>query len=234
MKNKLIKLVSVYHEKGASGLYRSLILYFYDNIFSYNIETYYVFRVNLAITVYAKTESNDVIKIDSNNILQVKQLVQFWPLYYRQSKSNDEIMMDIYSRFNDGDECFACINKGKIIAMGWIGYTNNYMLKGVAKKIGLKKDEAISHFYYVDDAHRGKGIQILLKNYIYSYIKEEKDLKTAYTYVGVHNIASLINNIKINQEYRILHHISITFMCFDFNLYPKYKIERWLNSLTQL
>lgn len=221
------KLISIYQKKGILSLVVYIIKYLHINIFSYSIESYYVFKKELRI--YNKRyEKNTLIKIiNPDDISDIKKLIKFWPEYFRFSMNDSDLQAYINKCFSNGDECFLVINNEEIIAMAWIGYSNNYMLNGMAKKINLKKDEAISHRHYVNEEHRGKKLQLHLKEYMFNYLRSEKGINTVYTYVGVHNIAGVLNNMRTNEQYMILNHISLKVLWNRINIFPGFYKEIW-------
>ena len=102
-----------------------------------------------------------------------------------------------------------------------MGYENNHMLNTIAKKDGLKSDEAIIHRVYVDKENRGLGIQKFLSTYIKLYLKES-NFNLVRTYTGINNIASIINNMHTYDRYKVIYHLRTTAFAVEFNLFPKY------------
>lgn len=147
------------------------------------------------------------------------ELVRFWPDYYKFSRSDDEIRRSISYYWSCGDECFCAKFQGEIIAMSWIGYQNNYMLKSLARKIGLRRNEVILHRAFVNPEFRGNNIYTFLLTAHFRYARE-KGYDRSYAYVGVKNMGSILTHLSLCTEFRLLHHLRLTTLGLHWNLFP--------------
>lgn len=190
------------------------------NLLSVQLETYYVFEKDLTkpIPVVEPKIDVEIGKLEPSK-QNLAELVRFWPDHFKFSRSDEEIGRSISYYWNCSDECFCAKFHGQIIAMSWIGYQNNYMLKSVARKIGLKQNEVLLHRSFVAPEFRGNSIFKSLLTARYRYAKE-KGHDRAYTYVGIKNIGSILTHLSIGSEFRILHHLRLTTLGMHWDLFP--------------
>jgi Acetyltransferase (GNAT) family len=190
------------------------------NLFSMRFDTYYVFEKDLTKPMPAVEPKLDleICKLEPSQ-QSLADLARFWPDYFRYSRSDNEIRSAISNYWSCGDECFFANFHGRIIAMSWIGYQNNYMLKSVAKTIGLRQNEVILHRAFVKPEFRGNNIYGCLLTAQYRYAKE-KGYDRAYTYVGINNTGSILTHLRLCSKFRILHHLRITALGMHWDLFP--------------
>jgi hypothetical protein len=222
IRSKYIKLTTIINERGLGFAAESIMRYFSRIFFRIELESYYTFESDLsAISNFDNSIKPVEVSKLNNSDTDIKKLIAFWPDYYRFKRSDSTLEDDIKKYFKVGDECFCAVIDNKIVGMMWVGYEKNYMLKTMAKKDGLKSDEAIIHRVFVSKEHRGHRIQNFLSIYIMMYLKRN-NFKKVRTYVGINNIAAIISNMKIYDKYKIIYHLKVTIFVFEFNLFPKY------------
>ena len=227
---RLKKLAYLLEQKGFNETLLCLAKYLRINTFSYSLETYAVFRTSLDKSMPIGEFGIDVeiCKIQ-NSDKDIDELISFWPDFFRFSRTDEKLRQDISGCFECGDECFCVRYNNKIVGMKWIGYQYNYMLKSMAKKIGLNKEEVIFHRIFLDEEIRGKRIYPFLGSFLSNYAKN-KGYKRWFAYVGVRNLASLRAHLRMCDEYLMLHHFQITLFGISFNFFPGYSEEsKWIS-----
>jgi GNAT superfamily N-acetyltransferase len=234
IKSKYIKLTTNFENEDFKSAARSILKYITNSLFRIELETYYTFELELTSTrnIERAKIPIEIIKID-NNCSEIKRLVDFWPDYFRFGRSGILLENDIKKYFKAADECFCAVIDSTIVGMMWVGYENNHMLNTIAKRDGLKSDEAIIHRVYVNKEHRGFGIQKFLSTYIKLYLKE-RNFKLVRTYTGINNIASIINNMQTYDRYKVIYHLRITAFAVEFNLFPKYPADWQLTKKSRI
>jgi GNAT superfamily N-acetyltransferase len=190
------------------------------------LEAYYVVELDLEGFVPPKFRQIDhsIVKLSNKNS-DIGELVEFWPDDYRFGRNSEKIKIAILSHFADGDECFLAMVDGEIAGMLWVGYQGNYMLKDMVQKDGLDNKEAIIHRAYVSPKFRGYNLHAHLSSHIKSYLKE-KGYKRTRGYIGINNLASILNTIKTNDRYKTLYHLKIDLFRKSLHFFPNYT-SRW-------
>jgi len=195
-----------------------------ENILKISLESYYVFEKDLDANM--KMEKSridlDVVRLNKQNYISyIDALIGFWPDYFRFNRDNIELKKDIVYYFQCGDECFVAMHNEKIVAMEWCGHKENYMIKTVGKKIGLKEDEVILHRLFVNEEYRGNNIHPFLSSYIKNLL-HMNNIKKIYGYVGTSNMIAILSNMKMNDRCRFIYHVQIVILGFSVNLFPKF------------
>lgn len=219
---------------GKHGVIKAITIvlnYLKSNIFSCSIETYYVFEkdLNKPIPVISPKINVILYKIDLNQS-NINDLITYWPNYFRFSRTDEELKRSLIYYLNCGDECFCVKYNNTIVGMIWLGYQNNYMLKSLAAKIGLRKDEAILHRLYVNSDLRRQHVSSFMLSSCMNYIKV-KGYNKCFVYVGIRNISSILVCIKKFDKYRIIHCLEIVLLGIRFNIFPEYSRDDKLLSL---
>ena len=219
---KLKKIAGLLKEKGIKETLSHILKYLKANAFNYSLETYAVFKTALdkPIPVIKPRLELEIYKLQ-NNGHDIDEIISIWPDYFGPSKTDAGLKKVITYYFNCGDECFCVKHNNKIVGMAWVGYQHNYMLKSMAQKIGLTKDEVILHRGFVNEEVRGNRIYGFLLTSVSNYVRD-KGYKKWLAYVGAKNIASLGVHSRICDEYRLIHHLQITVCGIILNIFPEY------------
>jgi len=224
---KIKKLFHLFNEKGALNTIMYLMSYLKNNFLNIYLESYYVFETDLSRFSDIETPKirAKIYKIE-NCVSDIKDLVRFWPDYYRFGRSDHELEMSVQYYMRCGDECFCIIVDGAIVGMLWVGYEGNYMLKSIAKKDGLSNNEAIIHRAYVSESARGNKLLAFLSTSIRKSLKDRGFVRTR-SYVGINNVATIVTSLKIDDRYHILYHLELHIFGIRLNFFPNYS-KSWL------
>jgi len=219
--SKFSKLKSLINERGITSGCTYLLKYLYRNIFSYSLETYYVFELKIDRDLPVVKPGIDVEFNMVKDEDGIDELVSFWPYYFRFGRTNDELKRSIRSYFESGDECLCVKHKGKLVGMAWAGYQGNYMLKSLGRKIGLRQGEAILHRGYISEDMRGNNLYACLLTSLSNHVRK-KGCGKWFAYVGIKNTASIKVHSKIADGYRMLNHLNLRVIGMTFHLFPGY------------
>lgn len=190
-----------------------------DNALNIRFESYLVFQIRSRPIEIIQPKAAVRIQKFGPEDSDMDRLVRFWPESMRYSRTDRELTMSLKADFKNGDECFCAMFNGEIVSMAWIGYQNNYMLKSLAKKIGLKKKEAIIQRGYTREGFRGKRIYSFLLSSLCSYCFENQ-LERCYSYVGVRNAASISVHKKIFDSWFFMRHMQVILLGYVINFFP--------------
>jgi hypothetical protein len=189
-----------------------------------NLEAYYVLETDLdapAAGIWLQLPANVVIRKLSDSAKDIDDLIPIWSDYRGTPIAHRELRNTIRRYLDKGDECFCAVIDGEIVGMLWVGYANNRMLKKMAARDGLAPDEAIVHRGFVRGAYRGRKLHIVLNEAILDDLRR-RGFRRIRRYVGINNIASIINNFRVNDRCRTLYHVEVHLAGLSFNFFPGY------------
>ena len=165
-----------------------------------------------------------IVKFSKKNS-DIGELVEFWPDDYRFGRNDEKIKIAILSHFADGDECFLAMVDGEMArdVLGWIPgklHAQRHGPKGRVRQQGSHHPPRL-RFTEIQRIN----LHAHLSSHIKSYLKE-KGYKRTRGYIGINNLASILNTIKTNDRYKTLYHLKIKFLRKQFNIFPNYT-SRW-------
>lgn len=197
-------------------------------IFNYFFDVYYLFKLDLGgNTIVNNLELADgysTLLINSIDNAFFNSLVSLWEKAYTKKRIN--AIGEVTSTLLRGDVCIAAIYQGELVGMCWSGEHAAINDLPFASLLKNEKSVGIGHNHYVDPEHSGKKLQRILtiETLIYAH---NKGLKAYYVFVGVKNIVSTINLVKIFPELKLVYHLKIDIPFFVFNFYPGLTREKW-------
>lgn len=217
---RIAKIANLFRERSLPEIGLYLPKRIGKGIFCYSVEKYYVFEREIDGDASVATPGIDVDLCEINNKEEIDELVRFWPDYFRFSRTDEELERSIRHYFKSGDECLCAKFRGRIVGMAWAGYQGNHMLKSMAKKIGLRENEAILHRGYVSEEMRGQGLYNFLLTSLSNHVRR-KGCKKWFAYVGASNAASIKIHARIASSYRMLTHMQLKFFGITLNIFPR-------------
>ena len=198
------------------------------NIFNYFFDVYYLFRLDLRentiINNLVLAKGYSTILIDSIDNVYFDSLVSLWEKAYNKSRS--KAVDKVTSIIQRGDVCIAATYEGKLVGMCWSGEQAAINSIPFASMLKNEKSVGIGHNHYVDPEHSGKKLQRILTIETLRYA-QNTGLKTYYVFVGIRNMVSTINLVKVFPELKVVYHLKIDIPFFVFNIYPGLSREKW-------
>ncbi|MCC5810380.1 MAG: GNAT family N-acetyltransferase [Ectothiorhodospiraceae bacterium] len=133
----------------------------------------------------------------------------------------------LHSLFQQGERCFCAIRDGSVIGLLMASPTNGRFSEKFAAIVKSEAGSWVTNTAFVDPIYRGMGLHRFVSRFTKSRLKEAGGIY-AYSFVGVHNLASAINTHQTNDEYRVVYHLSVDIpLARKMNLYPKINKENW-------
>lgn len=197
-------------------------------IFNYFYDVYYLFRYdlskNLIVNNLELAEGYSTHAIDSIDDTYFDSLVLLWEKAYSKNRTN--AISEVTSTILRGDVCIAAVYQDELVGMCWSG--EHAAINDLPFASLLKNEESvgIGHNHYVAPEHSGKKLQRILTTETLKYAKN-KGLKTYYVFVGIKNMASTINLVKVFSEIKVVYHLKVDIPFFVFNFYPGLSSEKW-------
>lgn len=199
-----------------------------SRFFNYWVDTYFLFRnkqlTNLSEEIIKLHEGYDIKLIETFEDDYIDSLISFW----KQSYSKNDVLAtnEVRSLLLRGDACIGVVCQNRVVGMTWCG--GHVAIERIPFANILKKEKniGIGHHDFVDAGHRGKGLQRALSVVRLRYA-HQKGCSAFYVFVGVKNIASVINLMKVFSEYKIVFHVKVDVPLISINLFPGFQREDW-------
>lgn len=203
--------------------------------FNYWIDSYYLFRTDLQAQDPAEIPeppaSYSVKIMDNNSNREILDaLGDLWFQAYN-GESKDSAHFEVRTILNQGDVCFGIFYFDQLVGMGWHGEKAAIMRMDFAHYVKNERNVCIGHHGYVDPKHRGYRLQQQITKARENYAKMS-GYRYSYAFVGINNMASVINLSKRYQHYKTITHIKIEMPFLSFNFFPKRAVSSdWLPLL---
>lgn len=206
-------------------------------LFNYWIDNYFVFRTDLQriepgerLELPEKYSIRIIDKKDDNKTIEA--LGNLWErAYFHDSKNKKKRdgKSEVLFMLKHGDLCFGVFYCEELIGMEWQGGKEAIMRMDFAHLIKSEKNVCISHHLYVEPGHRGQRLQIHLATARRQFARQA-GYNNSYGFVGINNIASVINSFRDNPQYKsykTICHIKIDLPFMVFNIFPKANSKPW-------
>jgi GNAT superfamily N-acetyltransferase len=199
-----------------------------DRVFNYWVDTYFLFRNYLLDTnideIIALPVGYSIRLIKSVDDRSFESLVLLWDQAYKEKPGDAK--NKVRSLLLQGDVCIGAFYQNSVIGMTWSGEQAAIQRIAFANFLKKEKCAGIGHHDFVDVDHRGKGLQRALSSVRLKYAKE-KGCHAYYVFVGVKNLSSIINLMRVFSEFKVVFHVKIDVPFFTFNFFPGARKEEW-------
>lgn len=213
---------------------KNLVAGLSKRLFNYWVDSYFVFKKNLRITdlneaaamptgysirfIHAKSSDKDI-----------EALGDFWQRTYigeYQNKPKGAAHQQVHLILGLGDVCCGLYYHAKIVGMGWYGGKAAISRMDFAHLIRNEKNAVIGFHDFIDTQHRGHGLH---RRMIAARMQHARQSgrQTYYSFVGVKNLAAVINSLKEYSDYKTICHLKIDIPFFTLNIYPGADHELW-------
>ncbi len=199
----------------------------------WDLDGYYHFRTNLQTSALAEPlrademldgiSLKDISVDDSAHLEGVAALLSMPEAHYPAPVTAEYVS----SLLAAGDRCFIALRGKDVVAVQFSTPTDGRLSTGFAALVRHERGSWVSNSTFVAPSARGSGIQRLLARYSKSLFREAGAPHT-FSFVGAHNVPSVINTFKTNDEYRFVYHLSLDLpLLARRNMYLKNEKERW-------
>ena len=130
-------------------------------------------------------------------------------------------------RLSEGDRCFGAVVDDIFVGIRWVSFPGHSVYKSFAALVKDEPDSCVFNGAYVSPEYRGRRIQIRLDAAMKRVLGRD-GLETSFSFVGVHNFASIVNCLRCHDDYRLIYHLSVDLPFSPLlNFYPKQNVELW-------
>lgn len=134
----------------------------------------------------------------------------------------------IEQRLKNGDACATAWDAYKVVGFFWMADKKSHVYKHFANCVANIRGSAVLYQTYVDSDYRGQRLQINLDRVSKEFFRSNGMAKT-HTFVGVKNFASIRNSMRVNEEFKLIYHLSLKGpKGRSVNFYPKWSAEAWI------
>jgi hypothetical protein len=205
---------------------------FIDRLFKLDIDAYYLFRDDFSslgdIPDAMHANGFEFILCDSAESLVFDGLSDLWIAGgYHGCGHRDKVVEFLVDAFGRGDICLLVLANGVPAGMMWASGPRSRLLSKFAACVANDCTRFTIHRTYIAPQFRGKGLQRSM-NWFLKVRMAERGFKGSYGFVGPKNLASVSNNMKTCQEYKLIYHLTIEVLSKKFNFYPKFRVEPWI------
>lgn len=195
---------------------------FINRVFRLDIDAYFLFRSqNKKMKNYpALPERYDFVEITCDDLTNGR----FDSLYDAVGR---DFTAEYFHRWECGDKCFGIKVNNTVIAMAWVGFENSPKRKTFANFLNDLESGLLAYDEFVHPEFRGERLQILLRQKCFEFFSGV-DCLYWYVFVGVKNMASLLNMQRLYSERKLVYHATLEIPKLKYNFYPKKNSESWV------
>ncbi|MEX0729848.1 MAG: hypothetical protein WED00_11535 [Aquisalimonadaceae bacterium] len=198
----------------------------------WDLDAYVLFRSDLTGAAAPWSQHDDITdglvirELDGTNETDVHNLAKLTYPHQTNEERRGQLSR-LSTQLGNGERCFVAVAETDIVAMQWIAGPKSAVFKGFGAMLRNAAKRSLFHRTFVREDFRGRKLQRRIDSYMKKTLKNE-GIETTYTFVGVRNFASIINCLRLNNEFRLIYHLSIDLPGLPkLNLYPKRSREPW-------